>query len=52
MGNANAQYNLGRCYFHGLGVPNDPVMAQKWVTEAALQGHENARLFMADNNWQ
>ena len=37
-GNAEAQYQLGRCYANGLGVEIDMVEAVRWFTLAAEQG--------------
>ena len=37
-GNAEAQYQLGRCYANGLGVEIDMVEAVRWFTPAAEQG--------------
>lgn len=37
-----AQYILGQIYEQGLGVPKDPVLAQKWYRLAADQGHKQA----------
>ena len=51
LGDANGQYNLGRSYFHGLGVPLDMEQAKYWVKKAAAQGHKNATAFMEDNQW-
>ena len=42
-GDPDAQYKLGQFYFGGVGVPQDYVLAYKWVNLAATQGHENAR---------
>jgi len=38
-----SQYNLGRLYEQGLGVPKDPALALKWYSAAALQGNANAK---------
>jgi len=42
-GNADAQYRLGKMYFHGTGVPKDEHEAVKWFQKAAAQGNEYAR---------
>jgi len=43
QGDAGAQYNLGRIYATGRGVPQDIVLAHMWSHLAALQGHEQAQ---------
>ncbi|MGH7023842.1 MAG: tetratricopeptide repeat protein [Caulobacteraceae bacterium] len=40
--NPAAQYNLGRLYVEGLGVPQDYKSAASWFREAADQGHPGA----------
>ena len=42
-GDAYAQFNLGLCYFGGLGVGKDEKEAVKWYTKAAQQGDESAK---------
>ena len=37
-----AQYELGRLYRHGRGVPRDPQRALVWLEEAAAQGMRSA----------
>ncbi len=37
-----AQFQLGRMYFEGLGVPHDFVLALMWANLAAAQGSEAA----------
>ena len=39
MCNPSAQYNLGRCYYNGHGVPQDYKEAVKWYKKAAEQGY-------------
>lgn len=39
QGHQFAQYNLGFCYEHGLGLSALPVEAAKWYRKAAEQGH-------------
>lgn len=39
QGSAEAEYNLGRCYQNGAGVPADPAEAVRWYRKAARQGH-------------
>jgi uncharacterized protein len=42
-GDAVAQFQLGRIYYNGLGVPQDFVEAMKWFRLAADQGHAEAQ---------
>ncbi len=44
QGDAAAQYNLGRMYHEGEGVPQDDVQAHLWANLAAAQGNELARI--------
>jgi uncharacterized protein len=43
-GDAEAQYNLGRMYARGEGVPKDPAEAVKWYRKAADQGQASAQI--------
>ncbi|HCN09501.1 MAG TPA: sel1 repeat family protein, partial [Lentisphaeria bacterium] len=43
QGHATAQYNLGRMYANGLGVPEDDVEAVEWYRKASKQGHTEAQ---------
>ena len=43
QGHATAQYNLGRMYAYGEGVPQDVVKAVKWYRKAAEQGDAAAQ---------
>ena len=43
-GDATAQYELGRKYDRGFGVPEDDEQAVKWYRIAADQGHVGAQL--------
>ncbi|MEG1788385.1 MAG: SEL1-like repeat protein, partial [Kiritimatiellia bacterium] len=38
-----AQYNLGTCYYSGVGVACDAAEAVKWFRKAAEQGHAAAK---------
>ncbi len=38
QGDVHAQYNLGRMYGDGLGVPQDYAEAMKWYRKSAEQG--------------
>jgi TPR repeat protein len=42
-GDAKAQFNLGKIYFHGQGVPQDYAEAVRWYRKAADQGYANAQ---------
>lgn len=42
-GNAEAQYELGNCYFYGNDVKKDFPQAFKWYQKAAEQGHPQAK---------
>ena len=48
QGFAEAQYNLGVCYYHGLGVEPDYSEAVKWWRQAAEQGHAEAQNNLGD----
>jgi hypothetical protein len=43
QGHAEAQSQLGWCYYSGQGVPQDYVEAVKWYRKAAEQGDANAQ---------
>ena len=43
QGNADGQYELGRMYFQGQGVPQDYKEAVKWYRLSAEQGFANAQ---------
>lgn len=44
QGDRDAQYQLGRMYQAGLGVPRDIVTAHAWLTLAAASGHRDASI--------
>lgn len=46
QGDADAQYNLGRMYSEGIGVPQDYKAAAKWCALAAEQGLVEAQLYL------
>ena len=46
-GLAEAQYSLGVCYLHGVGLRYSPAEAEKWLSRAAAQGNEEARVQLA-----
>jgi uncharacterized protein len=35
---AHAQNNIGACFFEGLGIERDPILAVKWLLLAAERG--------------
>ena len=43
QGHADAQFQLGRLYDLGRGVPQDDTKAAFWYQKAADQGHEDAK---------
>ncbi|MGI9250836.1 MAG: tetratricopeptide repeat protein [Pseudohongiellaceae bacterium] len=43
QGDADAQYDLGRVYYSGKGVPQDYAEAARWYQLAAEQGHADAQ---------
>ena len=43
QGYAEAQYNLGKMYFDGKGLPRDLATAFQWCRKAAEQGHAKAQ---------
>ena len=47
LGNADAQFRLGRMYSLGRGVPRDDRRALEWYRRAAAQGHDDARHALA-----
>ena len=46
QGNADAQFNLGVCYYHGKGVEQDHVVAVKWFRKSAEQGYARAQCIL------
>ena len=46
-GSADAQYELGECYFMGTGVEQDTEKALMWYKRAAEQGHAEALCSLA-----
>ncbi len=42
-GGAEAQFNLGLLYANGQGVPQDFVLAHKWLNLAAMSGNRSAK---------
>jgi len=48
QGYANAQNNVGECYFNSVGAVMDKTKAIKWFTKAAEQGHAKAQNNLGD----
>jgi len=46
QGDAEAQYELGRMYAEGNGVPQDDVKTAYWYEKAAEQGHADAQYYL------
>jgi len=47
QGNADAQYELGRLYCWGDGVPQNKTETIEWLKMASNQGHVEARKLLA-----
>jgi TPR repeat protein len=47
-GDAEAQSNLGWCYYVGTGVPEDCVQAVSWCLKAAEQGDADAQCLLGE----
>jgi len=47
-GNKVAQYDLGNCYYNGIGVEMDAPRAVSWFTKAAEQGYAPAQYAMSE----
>ena len=47
-GKADAEYNLGRCYYLGHGVKQDSAEAEKWFRIAAKHGNMAAKEYLHD----
>jgi uncharacterized protein len=45
-GNPEAQLILGKMYLKGQGVPKEPELANKWFTQAAVQGNAESQFFL------
>jgi hypothetical protein len=43
QGDPESQYKLSRCYYRGIGAPQDTGAAQKWLERAATKGHVEAQ---------
>ena len=48
QGNVYGQYNMGRFYDLGQGVPQNRALAIEWYQKAAAQGHGAARERLAE----
>jgi hypothetical protein len=42
-GDPESQYKLSRCYYRGIGAPQDMAEAQKWLEKAASKGYVEAQ---------
>jgi len=49
-GHERAQFNLGKMYEHGDGIPSDLVEARRWYTTAAENGNKEAKELVEDLN--
>jgi TPR repeat protein len=47
-GDASAQYNLGKAYLEGVGVPRSRRQAKNWLLKASTQGHRMASEALAE----
>jgi TPR repeat protein len=47
QGDAKAQYGMGFCYQHALGVCKDDTLAQSWYQKAAFLGNAEAKKELA-----
>jgi len=45
-GDKIAQFNLGLCYYYGIGVDKDEKTAIDWCKRAAEQGNQKAQEFL------
>ena len=41
-GNATAMFNVGNCYAHGYGIPQDDEQAAEWYQKASGTGNKKA----------
>lgn len=46
-GDAEAQFQLGRLYYRGIGTKSNEGLSMDWINRALHQGHEPARRFVA-----
>lgn len=46
FGNAEAQFNLGRMYLDGIGMPRDPKHGVRWLGLAAQKGQHEAQAML------
>lgn len=51
-GDAQAQYNLGNCFYKGQGVMKDEKQAVHWYRSAAEQGHALAQVYLGACYWR
>jgi hypothetical protein len=50
-GNADAEFNLGKCYHEGMGVKQDKAEALKWTEKAAAQEIPEAQMMVGLSYW-
>jgi len=51
-GDVEAQFQLGNCYFFGLGVPKKQIDGVAWYRKAAEAGHAEAQFNLGGCLWQ
>ncbi len=51
-GNADAQFELGKMYYVGNGVPRDYTEARRWYAKAAAQGHAKAQICLGNMHYE
>jgi len=51
-GDTEAQFQLGNCYFFGLGVPKKQIDGVTWYRKAAEAGHAEAQFNLGGCLWQ
>lgn len=50
-GNADAEMQLGKCYFEGQGVQENKTEALRWIEKAAEQGIVEAQMMVGISYW-
>ncbi|KAF9966900.1 hypothetical protein BGZ73_000810, partial [Actinomortierella ambigua] len=46
LGSAEAQFNVGRCFYDGCGTPMNPWIAVHWLKQAAKRGHAVSHIIL------